>query len=199
MPCGAILEVGWLRVRRTVRKEDEVSEGDHVELDVRLLPVLAPERLGALLREELLKRGWDEAPDGALTKVFGEAVATLEKDASRIRLAVSGARRVAAEATATGTAREEDQAAQDAIGARAEADATGKLEQRKRLARDAVVRENLDKLERVAGDVQHEVDEVTSATTRRALVERAAQLGAVESVDERRSADGLELVIRVKT
>lgn len=199
MPCGALLELGWIPVRRTVRRKDEVSEDDHLELDVRLLPVLDPKRLGELFREELAKRGWKTEPDGAMTKPFGEGTARLEKDGSTIKLSVSAKRTVEAESTANGIAKEEDRAAQDAIEQKAAAQADQKLAGKRQQAREQLVRENLDKLEQQQGELVAEVDEATSATTRRALVERAGQLGSIESTTEKRTADGLELVIQVKT
>lgn len=199
MPCGAILEIGWIPVRKTVKKEGDVDEHDHLELDVRLLPVLEGKRLGEILREELEKRGWKREADGSMTKPFGEAVATLEKDGTTIRLAVSGSRKVSAEATATGNTKEEDTKAQQDIADKAAELADKKLAAAKENARRALVRENVGKLEEVQGDLKAEVDEVTSATSRRALVERAGQMGSLESVNEKRTNEGLELVIQVKT
>lgn len=200
MPCGAILELGWIPVRKTVRRDEDVSEHDHVEIEVRLLPVLEPKRLGDMLREELEKRGWTREPDGALTKVFGEASARLEPGSSTIRLSSSGSRTVSAEASAQGVAKEEDKKAQQDVEDKAAAAADKKLAAAKASARRALVRENADKLLEVQSELQAEVDDVTSATTKRALVERAGQMGAIDSVNERRTTDGsLELTITVRT
>jgi hypothetical protein len=197
MPCGALLELGWLAVNKTVKRADEVSESDHLELDVRLLPVLEARRLGELLREELSQRGWTKNADGSMSKPFGDGVATLEKEGSTIRLVVKAKQSIEVEATATGRAKEEDQAAQQAVEDQAAADADAKLAARRRLAKEDLIRENLEKLEKVQGALQQEVDEVSAATTKRALVERAQQLGAIESINERRTQEGVEVVIQV--
>ncbi|MEW5743568.1 MAG: hypothetical protein AB1938_31945 [Myxococcota bacterium] len=205
MPCGAVLELGWLPVSKRVTRDATVDEHDHLEVEVRLLPVLGEERLGEVLREELEARGWVRRADGALTKDFGEATATLEAESSTVRLEVRGSRDVSVAAEARGRVRTRDDAAtreatEADIEAAAAAKADGKLAVAAEGARREVVRENIEKLLEVQDDLRADVDAATSATTRRALKERAAQLGAIESVSEQRGDDGsLEVTIRVKT
>ncbi|MBL8916630.1 MAG: hypothetical protein JNM17_38370 [Archangium sp.] len=200
MPCGALLELGWLLVRKNVKKEDEVSESDHLEIDVRLLPILESDRLHEILREELAKRGWELQPDGSMQKPFGDGIATIEKDSSTIRLVVKEKQKVEAEAEATGRAKEEDKAAQQAVEDKAAAEAQQKLDTRKAIAKQEMIRKNLEKLEKVQEQLQKEVDDVSGATTKRSLLERAQQLGTVESVTERKVGSTNELIIvAVKT
>lgn len=200
MPCGALLELGWLLVRKNVKREDEVSESDHMEIDVRLLPVLEAKRLHELLREELTARGWELQPDGSMQKPFGDELATIEKDSSTIRIVVKAKQKVEAEAEATGKAKEEDLAAQQAVEDKAAADAEQKLNTRRAIAKEELIRKNLERLEKVQEQLQKEVDDVTGATTKRSLMERAAQLGAIESVNERKVGSTTELIIvAVKT
>lgn len=200
MPCGALLELGWLLVNKTVKKEDEVSESDHLEIDVKLLPILEQQRLHQLLREELKERGWELQPDGSMQKPFGDGIATIEKDSSTIRLVVKDKQKVEAEGTAQGRAKEEDKDAQQAVEDKAAAEAEQKLNTRKAIAKQELIRRNLDKLEKVQEQLQKEVDDVSGATTKRSLLERAAQLGSIESVNERKVGSTNELIIvAVKT
>jgi FtsH ternary system-associated peptide len=200
MPCGAGLEIGWIPVRRTVSKDDDVHASDHVEVHVKLLPILEHGVQADILRQELEKRGWTRNADGSLTKVFGEAIATLPAGGSTITLEVSEQTRVSATATVDGRAKEEDIEAQDAIGRRAAEAAAKKLAQEAEAAKAELIAKNIRKLERVQEDLQQEVNEVVNATTKRSLEQRAAELGTIESVNETRSAEGgYELTITVRT
>jgi hypothetical protein len=200
MPCGARLEIGWLPVRETVSKDDEVNVSDHIDVTVKLLPVLEDEALHAILREELERRGWTREADGSLTKVFGDAVATLPAGSATVRLAVEDSAAVSASATAKANVREEDTAGQAAVREKAERDAETKLRRAADLARDKLVQKNLDRLLRVQEDLHREVAEVANATMMRSLQRRAAELGTIESTSEGRADDGsYELTITVKT
>jgi hypothetical protein len=200
MPCGARLEIGWLPVRETVSKDDEINASDHIDVAVKLLPVLEDDALHAILREELERRGWTRQPDGSLTKVFGDAVATLPPGSATVRLAVEDSASVSATATANATVREEDTAGQAAVREKAEREADVKLRRAAEVARDQLVQRNLDRLLRVQEDLHREVSEVANATMLRALQKRAAELGTIESSRESRAEDGsYELTITVKT
>lgn len=199
MPCGASLELGWIPVRKTVDKEDDVHTSDHVDIAIRLLPILEKAQQDKMLREELEQRGWVEQPDGSLTKTFGDVVATLPVDGDAVRIEVAAQRKVKASATAEGRAKEEDTAAQDAIGQRAEEAARTKLDAAKEQARQDLIQDNIDRLERVQEQVRREIAEVVTATTKRSLQARAAQIGAIQSVRENTGEHGYELEIVVKT
>jgi len=200
MPCGAVLEIGWIPVRKTVARDDEVHASDHIEIQLRVLPILEQEEQHAIVRDELEQRGWVRQPDGSLTKTFGDALATLPPNSSRIRLEVELEQAVTASATASGTAREEDLAAQDKIAEQAAAAAEKKLERARQDARAALEQKNIDRLLRVQGELEAEVAQVVKATTKRALQQRASQLGSIDSMIEGKAADGsYELTITVKT
>ncbi len=200
MPCGAELAIGWIPVQKTIKRDDEVHTSDHIDVHVRLLPILEPQAQDDMLREELELRGWARQPDGSLTKPFGDAVATLPAGSATIRLEVEHARSVTASGSASGSALEADLAAQDEIVRQAEADADRKLAEASAEARATLVKANIDRLLRVEQDLRAEVAEVAKVTTKRSLEQRAAQLGAVESTLESRAADGsYELTITVKT
>jgi Skp family chaperone for outer membrane proteins len=201
MPCGASLEIGWIPVRASVDRDQGVHASDHIDVAVRLLPILEHEHQDALLRDELARRGWTRNEDGSMSKVFGDAVATLPANSSTIRLEVSENTRVAVTGTAEKrTAEETKAAAQDEVARKAEAAAATKLADAVADARAAMIARNIQRLERVAEDLRAEVAEVATATTRRSLETRAAALGSVESVTEGRAADGsYELAITVRT
>lgn len=199
MPCGASLEIGWIPVRRTVDRDEDVQESDHVDIAIRLLPILEKRAQDTILAEQLEKRGWARQPDGSLSKTFGDVVATLQPGGDSVRIEVSAERRIKASATATGRSKEEDIAAQDAIGAKAARDAEAKLAIARDNARADLVRENIDRLEGVQQEVAAEIAEAVTATTRRALEQRASEIGSIQSVVEKRGENGYEVEIVVRT
>jgi hypothetical protein len=200
MPCGARLEVGWIPVRHTVRKDDEVHAADHLDIQLRLLPILEREQQDEIVRDELARRDWERQPDGTMTKQLDDVIAVLPAGGDTIRISVEDRTAVSATGSAAGTVREEDLAAQQAIADRAGAAATASLARAREDARADLVRRNIDRLLRVERDIRAEVAQIASATTRRSLERRAAELGAIESVTEGQAKDGsYELTIRVKT
>jgi hypothetical protein len=200
MPCGASLEIGWIPVRRTVDRDEDVEASDHVDIHVRLLPILEDKAQDAILEDELAKRGWTKEADGAMTKSFGGVVARLPAGGRTVRIEVKAETAITASATVEGRAKEEDLEAQEAIGRQAAAAAERKLKARREDALADLVRENIGRLEGVREEVEREVNEVTVAATRRSLVQRAAEIGSIESAVESRGAEGgYELRITVKT
>jgi hypothetical protein len=146
---------------------------DRTELGVALLGLLPEAEMQERLRAELESAGWKRQKDGSLTRSFGEATATLSPDATSIHLEISKetSRRVAPAAVAGTT---------EAL--------------QKRLEKDLVL-----ELTAQEGEMRAEVDAAVQRTYAGALKEKAARLGAIESVTEGRSADGNEeIVIKVR-
>lgn len=200
MPCGMSLQLGWIPVRRTVNLDSDVNENDAIEVDIRMLPILDPKTLEHLVKQELEQRGWTRNDEGALTKQFGEATATLPPDSTTITLGVRAETSVSVSATEDGAAPESDQEAQDAIEDKAREVAQRKLDVVRDRARRALQRKNAEALLAVEADLRKDVDDSVNAVTKKALERRAATLGEIESVQERRDAEGgYELTITVKT
>jgi hypothetical protein len=146
---------------------------DRTELGVALLGLLPEAEMQERLRAELESVGWKRQKDGSLTRSFGEATATLSPDAASIHLEIS---------------KERSQRVAQAVVA----GATEALQ--KRLEKDLAV-----ELTAQEGEMRAEVDAAVQRTYAGALKEKAARLGAIESVTEGRSADGdEEIVIKVR-
>jgi hypothetical protein len=200
MPCGASLEIGWIPVRKTVKRDEDVGESDHVEVAVRILPILEQEQLDEILRQELEAHGWTRQADGSMTKSFGEALATLPAGGDTVRLESQSTRSISASATVETRVREEDLEGQAAVGDKAAQEAEARLAKARAAARAALVQQNIDQLVAVQEELQTELADVTTGATKRALETRAGQLGAIESMVESRGENGgYELTIKVKT
>lgn len=195
MPCGAQLEV----VQATIQREGDVEITDHADLDVRVLPILPRERLDELLRDELVRRGWERAEDGTLTKRLGDTLATLPAGASTIRVTIADETSVSSQATIREGIAVGDEQARAAVHRKAEAEAERRLAVAADSARRELVANAADRLLRAWRELRAEVDEAVNATTKQALEQRAAELGSIASIEESRGASGYEVTITVKT
>lgn len=195
MPCGALIEI----VQVAVRRHTDVEISDHADLEIRVLPVLPRERLIEIIREELVARGWEPQPDGSLTKPVGEATATLPPGSTTVRITLSDGREISVSASATQQIAQGDEKARDAVNERVEADAARKLEALAERTRRELEEKAATRLIEAATGLRAELDEVVNATTRRALEQRASELGSIESIQEGRGDNGYELTITVRT
>ncbi len=199
MTCGMNLELDLEALRRTYRTrsaEEGVAVEDEVHLGVALLPVLDDASMRAIVREMLRERGWRDADDGSMQKSFGDAVAVLAPDGASIALRARGEGKVTASASAVVRDSEDGEARADQEADRVAREKLGELAAKER-ARLASA--NLDELVRQEPALREEVQQSLNRTYRRALEERARQMGEVESIDERGSDGGsYEVTVVVK-
>lgn len=195
-----LLELEWEALGRAVRTRDleaKVHVEDRIAIPVRMLPVLQGDAMGATLREVLAAQGWEAQPDGSMTRVFGGVTATLDAGATTVTLG----RAVDATVTATGSATVvEGDAADEARAARAaEALAERGLAAQRARVTARLEAENVAVLTREEPTVRAELQEALNRVYRRALEQRARELGEVESIDERGDVrGGYEVTVVVK-
>lgn len=195
-----LLDVEWEPLPRTVRSDerrDTVHVEDRVEIAVRMLPLLTGDAMGAALREVLAAQGWEAQSDGTMTRSFGGVTASLDAAATTVTLRRVGEQVVTATGSATvkGDGKREEAKAQ----AKADAAADRALERERERATKALEAENAAALTREEPEVRAALQEALNRVYRRALEERARQLGEVESVDERGDVrGGYEVTVVVK-
>ncbi len=197
MTCGMNLELDLEALRRIYRTrsvEEGVEVEDEVHLGVALLPVLADDAMRAIVREMLRERGWTDAGDGSLEKGFGAAVATLSPDGRTVTLRAKGEAKVSASGRAAVAGDDEAKAVSEAERAARE-----KVNELAKRERERLAVENLKELARQEPALRGEVQEALNRTYRRALEERARQMGELESIDERGGEGGTyEVTVVVK-
>ncbi len=197
MTCGMQLVLEWEPLTRTVRSDnltDTVHVEDRVEIAVRMLPLLAGDAMGATLREVLAAQGWEAQVDGTMTRVFGEVTASLDAGATTVTVRRAGEATV----TASGSAAVKDGDEKKAL-AKANTAAEKALEQERKRAGAKLEADNAAALTREEPAVRAALQEALNRVYRRALEERARQLGEVESVDERGDVrGGYEVTVVVK-
>lgn len=195
-----LLDVEWEPLARTVRSDDlrdTVHVEDRVEIAVKMLPLLAGDAMGAALRDVLAAQGWEAQPDGTMTRTFGGVTASLDAGATTVTVTRVGEQAV----KASGSARVEGEGKREEAKAQAKADAAAEraLEKERERATKALEAENAAALTREEPAVRAALQEALNRVYRRALEERARQLGEVESVDERGDVrGGYEVTVVVK-
>lgn len=200
MTCGMLLDLEWEALGRAVRTRDleaAVHVEDRIAIPVRMLPLLQGDVMGATLREVLAAQGWEAQPDGSMTRVFGGVTATLDAGATTVTLGRAADATVTATGSATaveGDGADEARAARaaEALAERALADQRAKVTAR-------LEAENVAALTREEPTVRAALQEALNRVYRKALEQRARELGEVESIDERGDVrGGYEVTVVVK-
>ncbi len=180
----------------------QVSEGvqrvvhveDGVQGTIELLPILSAERMGELLAKELEKRGYARTEGGGVMVRVGGDNVTVEVDVATGTVTVSIAEDVtlSVSGTGTGTAESVEEAKRLAAAAlKAQIDvAAAPLAEGARRAATA-------RLEAELRELRPELDAAVSAATGEALVERARELGDVESIEGSVEEGNLTIKVRV--
>jgi DNA anti-recombination protein RmuC len=92
-----------------------------------------------------------------------------------------------------------DEGARAAVNERAAADVARRLSDAADRARQEIEAATAPRLLEVWRELRAELDEAVNATTRRALEQRASELGSIESIAEGHGDNGYELTITVRT
>ena len=157
-----------------------VSASDSLTIQLSVLAILPEPEMAAILCEELVADGWKQQKDGTVSKSEGGIDATLSADGKEVRLTSATAAEVTARAQSQGSA--EAELAKTAAHTEAS------------LKEQAMMR-----LTRAEPDVRAKLSEAIQRVYIKALKQKAASLGQVESVLENRNQDGeYEVTIKVK-
>lgn len=185
-----------IRVSETVTRVVHVEDGVQMTLD--LLPVLPAERLSVLLREELLRRGF-QATDEESTVVRDQngVVVTINTKTGEVRVSAQ------TETTVSKTSDKDEsiyrpddsEPTPDVIAATHSRVRQG-LEARINRDEAEMRREVTERLERELQGIRPEIDEITNRVTGTALEEKARQMGEIAQIS--RDAETGAMVIRVR-
>lgn len=183
MPCGMNLQLGWDGLPVVIRRADvtgTVHVEDLVEIGVKLLPILDLPAMRALLRDTLRAAGWTDAPDGSLSRDFGQVVARLNPEATAVEVRATVTASLSASASIEAAQRDDVAEAE----ARARALAEAELAQKREKAEEAARRESVARITAEERAVREALQRALNQVYRRALEDRARAMGEVESVRE---------------
>lgn len=183
-----------IRVRESLKRV--LRGGDRISTQLEILEVLPPEQMGALLREELLGRGF--TPKGN----------QLVREQDGVRVTVdprTGTVTVQSEVIeAVELAGEREGRVYEDVGPRAdEIRESIRKELRKNLAQEArqkaaqLQTQATDKLETHLGNLKRELDQAVNRVIAEALKQKAAQLGQIKQITEDPQSGSLTIVVEV--
>ena len=171
---------------RSVDVEGQVSTSHEIHLQVRVLPILDDAVMRQLLKQVLQERGWRENPDGSISKEVGEATATLSADGAEVTLSLQKNNKVVVKARVETN---KDTSESELKKAAQEAAATELSKQK-----DAETRRQaeaaLKELTTLEPQLRAQLQDALNQVYKRALEQKAAQLGSLESSLEKQEPNG---------
>lgn len=181
-----------IRVSETLERHIHIKDGVATTLD--LLPVLAKERMGQLLLDELKRRGYTEK-DGKAVRVDPDGVeVSIDPATGEVAITLKAESDIKLEADRTTTVAEERAGgAEDELRSRVKKE----LERSAEREEKALEAEVAAKLEKRLRDLQQELDQISSRVTGTALKERASSLGEIEEITEDPESGQLTIKVRV--
>jgi hypothetical protein len=177
-------------ISRVLRAQDKVST------QLELLEILSPEEMGALLADELERRGFKKK-GAVLTRQNEGVTVTVDVKTGTVTVQAEACETVSEEGERSATSWEE-------TGHQAERmkrdlrEALRKDLDKAAQAREAGLQSKVtDQLEAQLGDLRKELDQAVNRVTADALKQKAAQLGQIKEMTEDREAGSLTIVLEV--
>lgn len=188
------------RAYRISMKESEtrsLKAGDEIGTQLEILDILPPEDMGALLREELARRGFQENDDGTLSRSDGTVTVTVDPCTGEITVKSSAEETVSQEAKREASGFNDvgpnEQSLRERVKEQLKQDLDKKFEQEQsRLQNEAT-----ERLEKHLQEIQPEISEIVNKVTRDALKRKANQLGTVKEMSEDAETGSLTIKIEV--
>lgn len=153
--------------------------------------VLTRERLGAMLLEELERRGFRQQIDGSLERRRGDAVESVDPGTLMARATIESEGTLHEDREVVVGSRRKDGGA-EARAARASTERTLRMRGRKRFERELSAR-----VDAAGVELERELNEAIARVYVEAIREKAATLGEVRDVREERVGNELVLQIQV--
>jgi hypothetical protein len=199
MACDMELQVGWAALRRTMRAiniEGQVSTSHEIHLQVRVLPILDDAVMRQILKQVLQERGWRENPDGSISKAVGEATATVSADGAEVALTLQKNTNI----VVTARVEAKRDSSESDLQKAARAASSGELSKKKESETQRQSEEALKELTTLEPLLRAQLQEALNQIYKRALEQKAAQLGSIEPSLEKQEPNGsyeVTIIVRV--
>jgi hypothetical protein len=189
MACDMELQVGWAALRRAMRSidvEGQASTTHEIHLQIRVLPILDDAQMRLILKQVLKERGWKESSDGSLSQQIGEATATVSADGKEVSLSLQKTTKIIVKARVEVKPDSSESELQKA----ASSSAKEEISSRTAAAKKQQEEEALLQLTRLEPELRSQLQSALNQVYKRALEEKAAQLGNLESSLEKQDDNG---------
>jgi hypothetical protein len=189
MACDMELQVGWAALRRAMRTidvEGQASTTHEIQLQVRVLPILDETQMRQILKQVLKEKGWSENPDGSLSHTVGDAKATLSADGKEVTLALQKTSKIVVKARVEVKSDSSESELQKAAKSAAKGEISSRTEAEKKRQEEEALKE----LTALEPELRSQLQSALNQVYKRALEEKAASMGNLESSLEKQEANG---------
>ncbi len=183
-----------IRVRESIQRL--VRADDRVSTQLEMLEILPCEQMAALLKRELVGRGFTEK-SGKLTRTKDGVNVTIETETGTVSVAAELSEKVELEG-------EKETRAYTDVGPSAQKtkqalreDVRADLERQAQRRQQDLQCEATDKLEGQLSDLRQELDQAINRVTAEALKQKAAQMGQIKEMTEDPQSGSLTIVLEV--
>jgi hypothetical protein len=176
-------------INRVIRAEDRVST------QLEILEVLPPEQMGALLAEELEKKGFKKQGDVMVRKHKGVTVA-VNPETGEVTVTAEASEKIEAEVEREGRAYDDAGPGAKAVREQLKKQAKDDLEKKAEEKTAGLQTKVTDRLEGELRDIRSELDQVVNKVTAEALKRKAAQMGQIKEMTEDETGN-LTIVVEV--
>lgn len=188
------------RAYRISVKESEtrhLKAGDEIGTTLELLDILPPEDMATLLRQELKIRGFEEQPDGTLTRKDGTTTVVVDPCSGEVTVKAETEALVEHEAKRDATGFNDVGPNENSLRDKVRDQLKQDLDKRFEKEQSNLQKKATDELEKKLQELQPEISEIVNKVTRDALKEKAQQLGTVKEISEDPESGSLTIKIEV--
>jgi hypothetical protein len=183
-----------------IRVSDSVHRvlraGDRVGTQLEILPVLPAEQMGALLAQELERRGY-RREGNQLARTTDGVTISVDVTTSTVTVSAQTCTEVQLPGEREGRAYDDEGQSAGQVREQLRRQLQSDLDKRAADQEAALQTDVTERLEGKLCDLQQELDEVSNRVTAEALKIKAAQLGRIKEISEDAQAGSLTIVLEV--
>lgn len=184
-----------VRVKQSLKRD--LRGADEICTELELLEILPKERMGQLLRDELIGRGYEEADEGKLNRKQGNVTVTVDPSTGEVTVKSEQEEAVELESQREGWTYDDVGPGEAATKKRLEEQAREDLERRAQQQTERLQQQATEQLEQELLGLQEELDGVVHRVTAEALKEKARSMGEVKEITEDPEAGSLTIKVEV--
>lgn len=175
----------------------EIVAADEVRSRLELLSILPPEETAALLRAELLARGFTENADGSMARKNEKTTVTVDPCNGEVSVKIEAKVAATAEGTRAATGYDDLGAGLAATEAKAREALRKDLDQKIERDSSRLQQEATQELEKHLANLQPELAVIVNKVTRDALKIKAQSLGSITEIHEDEATGSLTIKVDV--
>lgn len=184
------------RIRVSQSLKRDISAGDEICSELEILEILPPDQMGALLKQELKNRGFEEK-DGEMIRKDGDVTVSVNANTGEVKMKAESNEHVELEGSREDVGYDDVGPGEESIRSRLNTQLQQDLERRAEQQRQKLQQQATQKLEGRLADMQRELGQAVNRVTAEALKQKAAQLGQIKEITEDAETGSLTIKVEV--